>query len=406
MKTRSLILILSLLCNLAQAQTPLQQDADFIRQTIREQHPNLGFSADAAAVERALTTIAADAPASLSRDESWQRLAVLNGLFADAHLFIGSPDWRADTAAHLKSGGGLFPFEVEIDGDGQLVIRAALGDATTELAGARIVAINGVAAGAACAQLLLRTHGDTPRFRSHLLAQRWWLYHWKMYGAASRYQLDLAREDRAWQVTVAASTQTPAILLAERDPFGFELRPDGSALLKVDSFDHEFKERFMALTHAAFTQMNERHISTLFIDISSNGGGDDDLWLDGLMPYLATRPYRTGSTYTKKTAGSPAIDGEIQTWRPAQPDNPLRFSGKVVVVIGPATYSSAVLFANVMQDFGFGTLAGEGKAARRAQSGGIRKFILPQSGLALWVPRFVLDPPNGETRRDTLLAPR
>jgi hypothetical protein len=67
----------------------------------------------------------------------------------------------------------------------------------------------------------------------------------------------------------------------------------------------------------------------------------------------------------------------------------------VRVAIGPATYSSAILFANVMRDFGFATLVGTGGVARRAQSGGVRNFTLPQSGLTISVPRFVLDPPGG-----------
>jgi hypothetical protein len=70
----------------------------------------------------------------------------------------------------------------------------------------------------------------------------------------------------------------------------------------------------------------------------------------------------------------------------------LRFKGKTLVEIGPGTYSSAVLFANVMRDFGFGTLVGTGGTARQTQSGGVRQFILPNSKLALWVPRFVLAP--------------
>ncbi|PHV07159.1 hypothetical protein CSQ96_11395 [Janthinobacterium sp. BJB412] len=67
--------------------------------------------------------------------------------------------------------------------------------------------------------------------------------------------------------------------------------------------------------------------------------------------------------------------------------------GKTLVNIGPGTYSSAVLFANVMHDFCFANLVGDGGAARRTQSGGVRPFILPNSKLTPWVPRFVLDPP-------------
>ena len=87
--------------------------------------------------------------------------------------------------------------------------------------------------------------------------------------------------------------------------------------------------------------------------------------------------------------------GEIATWRQPQPDNALRVDGNTQVRIGPGTYSSAVLFANVMRDFGFATLAGAGGAARQTQSGGVRDARLPHSGLVITLPRFILDPPAG-----------
>jgi hypothetical protein len=77
------------------------------------------------------------------------------------------------------------------------------------------------------------------------------------------------------------------------------------------------------------------------------------------------------------------------------------------VAIGPLTYSSSMLFANVMQDFGFAILVGTGGtggAARRSQSGGVYGVPLPQSGLTLWVPRFVLDPPGGAPKGALLSA--
>jgi hypothetical protein len=394
----------------------LREDVAFIRQTIARVHPDLRFSTNPDTINHAFNAIEADAVADLTRDEAWQRLSTLNPLFADGHFFVGYTDWRADGAAHLESGGALFPFEVDIGAKDQLFIRAALGGGATELAGARILAINGVAADKATADLLKRAHGDTPLFRSKLLAGRWWLYYWKMYGAAQRYRLDLARGDRRWPVDVPASAQVPTILQSAGDferQFGFDIRPGGAAVLKVSTFDAAFKTRFLALTRRAFARMREDSVSTLFIDISENGGGDDDMWLEGLMPYIAVHPYRTGSTYTKRViestpghaeAAGQVVEGEIHTWHQPQPDNPLLFKGKVVVVVGPSTYSSAVLFANVVSDFGFGTLAGAGHAARRTQSGGVRKFVLPNTGLALWVPRFVLAPPAGG-QRDALLVP-
>lgn len=237
-----------------------------------------------------------------------------------------------------------------------------------------------------------------------------------MAGAAAHYRLDLARAGRRWSIDVPASCQLPEVLRDDGDftrQFDFTIKPGCAAVLKVGSFDPTFKDRFLALARAAFTRMREEHVDTLLIDAAGNGGGDDDLWLDGLMPYLATRPYRTGSSYLKRVLKADPVRGEavgqivagdIETWRAPQMDNPLLFKGKVFVAIGAMSYSSTVLFANVMQDFGFASLVGTGHSARRTQSGGIQRFLLPNTGLALWVPRFILAPPN-DALRNALLAP-
>lgn len=397
----------------------LRQDLRFAHQAMERTHPDLGHSSDPAVLEQAFAaldqSLAQARDGTLTRDQAWQRLAVLNPLLADAHAFIGYADWRADCAAHLRAGGRLFPFEVHLDDTGRVFIRAELGGGGSRLAGARIVSINGVNTAALLPPMLARVHGDTPVFARNLLAQRWWLFHWKMHGAAPRYTLKLEQDGRLRTAVVDGSAATPQVV-ADTDferQHRLELKPGNAAVLTVSSFDGANKAAFLAFTRNAFERMKAAGSKTLVIDISANGGGDDDMWLEGLMPYIATRPYRTGSTYLKKvletsaakgeTAGQ-VIHGEIATWYQPQPANPLHFGGKVYVVIGPATYSSAVLFANTVRDFGIATLAGSGGAARRAQSGGIRKFVLPDSGLAMWMPRFVLDPPAGR-HGDGLLWP-
>ena len=98
------------------------------------------------------------------------------------------------------------------------------------------------------------------------------------------------------------------------------------------------------------------------------------------------------------------VDGEIETWFPPDPDPKHRFNGKTYVLVGPGTYSSAVLFANVMRDFGFGTLIGTGGSVRQDQSGGTRRTTLPNTGLIVVAPRFVLRRPSGKAT-PVFLAP-
>lgn len=394
----------------------LSQDLHFIRQVIERTHPDPRHSSDPAALAQAFTRLEHAQGGALTRDQVWQQLATLNPLFADAHAFVGFADWRAESAAHLAAGGRLFPFEVHIDDAGKLTIRAELGGGSSKLAGARILKVNGVDTAALLPPMLARAHGDTPVFARNLLAQRWWLFHSKMHGTSAYYALELEQGGKRRTSRFAGAVTAPQILAADArfdQQYRFELRPNDTAVLTAASFGGENKAAFLAFTKDAFERMKRAGSKTLVIDISANGGGDDDMWLEGLMPYIAARPYRTGSTYRKKVLETSAakgevagqvVHGEIATWHQPQAGNPLRFSGKTYVLIGPSTYSSAVLFANTVQDFGIATLAGSGGAVRSAQSGGVKKFMLPHSGLAVWMPRFVLDPPAG-ARGDGLLRP-
>lgn len=208
-------------------------------------------------------------------------------------------------------------------------------------------------------------------------------------------------------VTVAASRAVPAILQREAafdQQFRFELLPDATALLTVNTFSWPDKEGFFAFTRGAFAAMREAGTQRLIIDIRRNGGGDDDMWRDGILRYIADRPYRSGSRYRKRVLQAyrgegevtgEIVDGRIETQIQPVRDEPLRFVGEVYVIIGRQTYSSAVLFANVVQDYGFGTLAGTGGAVRSRQSGSVQTLELPNSGLILSYPRFVLDRPAG-----------
>jgi len=371
----------------------LRADLAFIRDSIARLHPDPGFSADTAALAAMLERLGQDLPATLNRDEAWRRLATLNPLLADGHFFIGYPNWRGAIRTRLADGGSLFPVEVAFDSSGKLVM--------AEAKATRIVSIDGVDTASLVPKLLARTHGDTPAFRTHLLAQRWAFFYWKLAGAPEVYRLVLERNGRRRKVDMPGSRVLPAYLRREdsfEDKFRLAIRPDGVAVLTVGSFSEPDPAPFLAFTRAAFARIRDAGVRVLEIDISGNGGGDDALWLDGLMPYLASERYRTGSTWRGFERASPdrVSEGEISTWRAPQSDNPLRFTGRVLVRIDPGSYSSAILFANVMRDFGFATLVGAGGAARRSQSGGTRDVKLPHSGLLLTLPRFILDPPAGK----------
>lgn len=410
-------LLLSLLPAAAAAHASIspqqwRDDVAAIRSAMAQTHPDVAFSTDPRQVDHQLDALSAAVRSPIDRDQAWRRLALLNPLLADAHFCVCFDDWRAEVRALGARGGGLFPFEVQVDDSGQIVVRATLAGRATSLAGARIVAIDGRPARRIAADLLARMHGDTPAFRAALLSQRFGFYFWKMYGQRARFDIDIDIEQATAQRLRVAAAQ-PAAAPRFEDAFGLTVLPGDAAVLRIDTFAWPDKQQVLDFTQASFRRLSEAAVRTLIVDIRSNGGGNDDQWLDGLMPYLADRPFRFASGYRKKiiekyrdegeTLGT-VVDGQIDRWIAPHSDNPLFFHGKTYVLVGRGTYSSAILFSNAMQDFGFATIAGSGGLARARQSGGVQSLALAHTGLVLAVPRFILRRPSGELA-PTLLTP-
>ncbi|GMU06691.1 S41 family peptidase [Corallococcus caeni] len=391
----------------------LRTDLRFAMETLERTHPDLAHSIDRSELERIRMEVERTLDHPLTHDEAWAALARLNPAFADGHVLIGPQGWREASRAHLASGGGFFPFEVFLGPDGAPRILSALGGGATAQSGRVLTRINGQDARDVVRGLMSRMHGDTPRFRAALLSQRWWLYYGKLHGTPARFELEL---DGTEVVRVPASRELPAMLQAEEDfkrLYRFELLEGGDALLTLGSFSWPDKARYFAFTQDAFGRMRAAGTRRLVIDLRANGGGDDDMWKEGILRYVADRPYRAGSTYLKRVQESSrkqgettgqVVSGEITSLEEPRVDEPLRFAGEVWLLVGPLTYSSAVLFSNVVQDYHFGAVAGVGDAVRVRQSGGTQSVVLPHTGLMLSYPRFVLDRPAG-AREPVLLRP-
>ncbi len=396
----------------------LREDVVALGRTIRGKHPDLTHSVSEKDLDTALRALELQLTVPMTRDEAWRHFAKLNPVLADGHLFVGFDDWRGEVATHRRNG-GLFPFEVQLSPDG-LLIASRLGGGATDLAGARVLAINGVPAAEVCRELLLRAHGDTPAFREGLVSRRFWFFYWKVFGAPAAFDLVIAtsqrrRADSAGARQFPASPAQPVFLADESDfaqQFRFELHSGRIAVLTLGTFAWPDQDEFLRFARDAFAKIHAGSIATLIVDVRANGGGDDELWKEGVLPYVATKRWRSAAEYRKRvlepyrdegeTVGD-VVSGSLDRWVEPEPENPLHFRGRTVVMVGRSTYSSAILFANVMQDFGFGTLAGTGDAVRADQSGSVQKFALPNTGLALYVPRFVLTRPSGV--KGTLVRP-
>jgi len=125
-----------------------------------------------------------------------------------------------------------------------------------------------------------------------------------------------------------------------------------------------------------YKQIKADGIETLVIDVSNNGGGNSAVG-EVLINGFYGKPYRgyqcnwrrsdeylklikswgiTNEQYAEKKPGEIIHYDSDTTW----PDeNANRFNGKVYVVVGDGTFSSAIMFATVVNDNNIATLIGQ-----------------------------------------------
>jgi hypothetical protein len=380
----------------------LRQDLAELEAAIGRIHPDVEHSVRKADLARALSELKARLNRPMTRDEAWVAMAALNPVMADGHLVVTYPGGSgAELNRHLGGGGRLFPFDVHVACDGEIYIRSALNGEASALQGRRIEAIDGVAGRQIAERLLAHINGDTPALRAALVSMRFPFFYWKLFGDKQSYRLQVAGVE-----SVVEGRSDMPLAYAERSfeqLFRLEMPNPRQAVLTVNEFYWREKSKFYDFTRDAFARMQAAGTQTLVIDLRGNTGGDDDMWLEGLMPYIASKPYRNGSDSLLKVIEGrqkegqrigDVVRGSQSVYQPAL-DNPLRFTGKVYVLIGPATYSSAILFTTAVQDHGFATVVGTGSAARATQSGGTQSLKLSRTQIGLVAPRFLLKRASG-----------
>jgi C-terminal processing protease CtpA/Prc len=164
---------------------------------------------------------------------------------------------------------------------------------------------------------------------------------------------------------------------------------------------------------AMFRQVKDDSVETLLVDLRQNGGGYDALG-EELLRYINQKPYRGWSGgELKRSAELRSLDKAYYRvpfrWLPlyffysqdrmlhlgpkgslaAWPQQPVRlrekaepfFDGPVCVLIGPYTFSAAVVFADAVKTFRLATLVGEETGGRPNFFGETYDFRLPRSGL-------------------------
>ena len=371
-------------------------------------NPDIALRTDLARYDAERREIEHHITGPMTQLEVWGLFARLNPTFNDGHNGILMPDQYSWVQHYLDAGGTLLPLSVHVDGRNRVFVTSTLRGESQVVPHDRITAINGRPTEEIVHAMLARAHGDTERFRRELVSRRFGFLYLLLYGDTDSYRIDARTPEGVVKYTTVKGISEMPEQSRPNAPasthFHSAVLPDGVGYLKAGTFDYRYAKSFHAFADTAFTRFRAANVKAVIIDIRDNGGGDDPLWQDELMQNVTSKPYRQIShvviRVTKQNADSGDVIGSVQSKdykksiKPT-PENPIRFNGPVYILIGPYTYSSAIVFATSAQDNGIAEIAGEETGGYACQTGRVTEMKMERTKLDAFTPIFVLTRPSG-----------
>ena len=157
---------------------------------------------------------------------------------------------------------------------------------------------------------------------------------------------------------------------------GFTVDEDRSlAILTLD--ECIFNDEYVNCLRDMFTQVKEKGVKNVAVDLRSNGGGSDRTAVE-FIRYLDTDRYRYASeTMRLGHFNTPLSADHVVNERYSD----LTFTGSIYVLSSSASFSSAMLFTQYIKDNGLGTIIGEPPGNDPNGYGETAKFRTPNSGV-------------------------
>lgn len=325
----------------------------------------------------------------------YKALARFASSFSDGHAYIDTKGLRACVAAEvLLVNGKVFPFQPIISGARMFVPQNSLGIAR----GSEILAVNRRPAGEVLQKMSEYASGDTFAHRLSEFADEGFSdFYYLAFGAESRFQLDLKISGKK------SGRSVVAVPLFSRENFASPMEREpvqevasGLLLLRIDSFSGS--DQYTKMLDSAFQKLRDGKIPNLAIDLRQNRGGSTDVLCE-LFSYLIPEEYRIykicrvkrsklaeshGSVFDPENTSCGAKASYKVTW--TFPGGTNVYPGRIFVLVGPKTFSTAFDCAAMLRELRGAKLVGEAPGGKMIQSGDHFQMPVFKHGMTISVP--------------------
>ena len=376
----------------------IKAELESMLKQMRAVHPNQSMMTDYDELCRVKNEIKAQINRPMNQLEVFRLYTLLNPVFADAHNGIMLPKMSNQIKEAVEAGDRLFPLDVFIDKDFQLMAKASTHGIEP---GTIIQSINGIDAIEITTELEKHARGDNTDFRRNLLATRFAEYLWMHKGTAKEFTLGLKNGNNVEIRTLEGATERPPHRTFPK-PFNKDytfdmLENDQVGYFKANTwYRTDGYEQFNALTDSIFNVLRTKKSKHLIIDVRKNGGGDDMMWIEGILPYIAKKKWQRMTHFLGRVReidqAYPGRLGEVAIFdyygEFEVSDRP-KFDGDIYVIAGRQTYSSAIMFTSIIKDNELGTIVGQETEtlARGCSTGMMVYHDMNTTGITAFTPQ-------------------
>ena len=391
----------------------LNEDITYFQELLDRVHPEPISAFPLTEIGPELGKLRSSLDEEMSPRKLYRRLAPRVTSLGDDHVRLHPP--RGLTERYRDSD-RRFPLDIRLIG-GDLYVAANRAPGSNIERGARILAINGVAAEALLPRLSDYHSGTGAAQQRYHLQKHFGETLFAVYGWIGSYELRVKKPDSsaARGVTVSGIARDSQ----QAEPFSWERVDEKTILFTYNRFKDP-EGTFAGFLEELFGTAKREGIEHLIIDLRQNEGGSSS-YGDELLRYLTAEPFaqlsRSEITVSREIRDEfmgyvpgflrwvplqylhPLLRplwtkelGQTATIRfdPVEPEErPLRFTGHVTVLIGPGTMSSASLLAATIKEHDIGTLVGRPAGGYATHYGNVIETRLPNSGLPVDMPTSV-----------------
>jgi C-terminal processing protease CtpA/Prc len=395
----------------------IQEDLAFFIKTIENVHPNPYHSVSKENFKSLSDSLDGILKDNVSLSEAWTFFSRLIAAYDEGHSTVAYP---SAIQQQIKEGKvRIFPVLVrEFNGEG-LLVRYDLSKDSVLKTGDLITHINGRSAGDLM-QYLTSFYGGLPSWRTTQTLRDFGgqlLLHQVVPPYRIRYKSGGENKEVVIQAVTLGELQARAVEVRKRisvstistAPYSFERTAENIGYINFRSMqDLPVFEKFL---DSIFTNIKNKPVKGLIIDLRQNGGGSSVLG-EKLISYISSKPYRMGGgsrwkvsdeykTFIQERAKTNPVyasgsfqhylerkTGDIISGTAGKPQSPgkngLRYKGKVAVLTGPNTFSSANMLSNAIKDYGLATIIGEATGEPCNDYGELYWTKLPRTGLLFY----------------------